>query len=277
MSVVEIGVLIFCLLSLGSVAGFLAGLLGVGGGMILVPGLFMIFESMGQRLDLHGFELMHLCVGTSLAIIIPTGYVSAKAHHKKGAVDLNLVRDLGISVVLGVTFGTFIASFVSGDTLKMIFATALLGLAFLMMTDPSRFKMGDTMPKNPLLGLMGIVIGTVSTLVGIGGATLSVPFMTMHGVAMHRAVGTASALGLVIAIPATLGFIYIGMDDNLTLPPYSLGYVNLLAWIMVIPASMYAAPYGARAAHRVSVRKLRRIFAMFMILVALNMWRKIFM
>jgi len=277
MELVDIIPLVLLLLSLGAVAGFLAGLLGVGGGIVLVPGLYYIFGSLQSQFGFDPAYLMHMSVATSLAIIVPTGSSSAFAHHKKGGVDFDLVKAIGGGIVIGVIVATWIAKGLDVQTMRMIFATALMIMACIMILGRSRFQAEDgEPPKQPKTSIAGLVIGTISTMIGIGGATLSVPYMSMHGIKMHRAVGTASALGLVISIPATIGFMIIGWNlDNL--PPFSLGYVNALAWICIIPVSVMIAPLGAKAAHKISVRRLKITFAIFMIVVALNMWRKILM
>lgn len=275
-STFDLVLLILSLLLLGCVGGFLAGLLGVGGGIILVPGLNLIFESVSETFGFSRADLMHVSVGTSLAIIIPTGLSSAMAHHKRGAVDLDIVKKLGLGIVFGVVSATAVANDLSGLALKMIFASAIFLLAVIMTMDHQKWKLGDSLPKQPKTGLAGFVIGVLSALIGIGGATLSVPYMSVYGTPIHRAVGSASAMGLVIAIPAALGFVYIGWGRE-GLPPFSFGYVNLLAWLCVIPTSILLAPVGARVAHKVSVKRLKKIFALFMVIVALNMWRKILM
>lgn len=254
------------LLSLGGVAGFLAGLLGIGGGMILVPGLYFGFQ-------LWGFSspaLMHVAVGTSLAVIIPTGLSSARAHYRRGAIRLDLVKRLGAGIVMGVAGGTLIASHIDERGMVMFFAIALSCLAVIMALDLSRYTPLAAMPPQPWAGLSGVVVGIISSLMGIGGATISVPWMTFCRVPIHTAVGTASALGLVIAIPATAGFMIMGWGQE-GLPPFSLGYVNLLAWPLIIPASVIAAPWGARLAHSVSVKRLRGFFAIFLIILAVRM------
>lgn len=259
------------LIGIGGIAGFLAGLLGVGGGIVLVPGLYYSLTALGYSTDV----VMHMAVGTSLAIIVPTGFSSARAHHQRGAVDMDLVRRIGIGVVAGVAMGTCIAGFISGTALKGVFAVAIMMMAFIMLLDPARHRLSDHVPGQPWAAGAGGIIGGLSTLIGIGGATLSVPFMSMCNVAMHKAVGTASALGLVISIPATLGFILIGWDVA-GRPPLSLGYVNFAAWAIIIPVSILAAPWGVHVAHKVSVGRLRRIFAVFMFLVAGRMLWGIF-
>lgn len=267
--------LIVFLAGLGALAGFLAGLLGVGGGIVLVPGIFFILETMRGRIGFGAADLIHVAVGTSLAVIVPTGLSSAMAHRRRDSVDFDLVRRIGIGVIAGVAAATVVADGLSGAAMKTIFAAALLGLAGLMFLDPARFRFRDRLPPQPFPALAGALIGGFSALVGIGGATLSVPYMSLHGVPMRRAVGTASALGLVIALPAAFGFILIGLDAP-ERPPFSLGYVNVLAWGCIVPLSVLVAPLGARAAHKVSVTALRKGFALFMVAVALNMWRKVF-
>ncbi len=269
--------LILLLLSLGALAGVLAGLLGVGGGIVLVPGLYYIFELIQQDMGFDAAYLMHISVGTSLAVIVPTGLSSALSHHKKQAVDFNLVRSIGVGILIGVPVFTWIAKGLDAHTMRMIFATAILFLAVLMILGRARFARSDEVEmKNPATFIAGFFIGGISTLIGIGGATLNVPYMSLHGVKIHRAVGSASAMGLIIAIPATLGYMVIGWGLP-NLPSYSIGYVNGLAWLCIIPASVLCAPVGAKMAHRISVQKLKTIFAVFMICVALNMWRKILM
>lgn len=261
-----------CLLfALGLTAGFLSGLLGVGGGIVLVPGLYYIFSSLGFP-ETH---LMHMAVGTSLAIIVPTGFSSARSHWKRGNVDLTLVKQIGIGILIGVGIGTYIADLVSGEELQGIFASALLLMAGIMAFKPSRFQIAETIPAQPVPGLVGTIIGALSTLMGIGGASLSVPFMTMYGQAIHRAVGTAAAIGLVISVPAVLCFIVIG-QENTGLPPFSLGYINILAWLFITPVSVLTAPFGVRAAHKASVERLRALFAFFLLVVAAKMFWDMF-
>lgn len=279
-NIIDLLPFIFMLLSLGVVAGFLAGLLGVGGGIVLVPGLYYVFMSVQGQTGFDQSLLMHVCVGTSLAIIVPTGFSSALAHHKRGAVDFYLVRAIGAGVILGVIWATYIVRGLEGQVLKMIFASALPLFAALMIFG-KRWNKGAHVGEdkgveraNLADRSVGFVIGLLSSLIGIGGATLSVPYMSMRGVAMHRAVGTASALGLVISVPAACGFMLVGLGRE-GLPIYSVGYVNILAWVCVIPASILIAPLGAKFAHQIAVRPLRIGFACFMVLVSLNMWRSI--
>lgn len=273
---IEIFSLILSLICLGAFAGFLAGLLGVGGGIVLVPGLYYIFSYLQPSYGFDAAHIMHICVGTSLAVIVPTGFSSARSHHKKSSVDFDLVRLIGVGIVVGVLCGTWVASFLDAKSMKIIFASAILALAGMMVLGNTGAKInaGEATPfKNVIAGYF---IGCLSTLIGIGGATLSVPYMSMNNVPMRRAVGSASAMGVIIAAPASLGFVLIGWGMS-NLPPFSIGYVNVLAWALIIPMSIMVAPIGARAAHKISVKKLKVIFAVFMVLVALNMWQKILM
>lgn len=258
--------LVFLMLAIGAAAGFLAGLLGVGGGVVLVPGLYFAMTSLGYDSE----SIMHVAVGTSLAVIIPTGLSSVRAHWKREAVDMTLVRQIGIGIIFGVVIGTFIANVISGTSLKGIFGCALLVMSGFMLINPARFTFAKAIPPQPWTALAGSIIGAVSSLIGIGGATLSVPFMSVCKVPMHRAVGTASALGLIIAIPATIGFMLIGLGVD-GRPPYSLGYINLLAWAIIVPISVMVAPLGAAAAHKLPVARLRIGFAIFILIVAVKM------
>lgn len=256
-------VLVPLLIALGLTAGFMAGLLGIGGGIILVPGLFFLFRTLGYAPDI----LMHLAVGTSLAIIIPTGISSARAHFKRGAVKTGLLKHIGPGIVLGVAAGTLIAGILTGHQLTFVFAGALLFFAVLMQIPP-KVREDASHTIGMIKGTIGgLVVGFFSSLMGIGGATLNVPFMTLNGIGIHNAVATASALGPFIAIPGTVGFIVIGWGQA-GLPPFSLGYINLPAALLIAPLGVFAAPYGAAAAHKVSVKMLRRIFSLFIIVVA---------
>ncbi len=251
------------LLTIGGCAGFLAGLLGVGGGIITVPAIYYVLGALGYDSP----HLMHMAVGTSLAVIVPTGLSAVRAHRKKGAVRGDLVKMIGPGIVIGTLLGTYLADIMAGETLKLIFAVALFCLALIMATNPARYALTDHMPRQPVPVGAGLLIGTLSTLMGIGGATLSVPFMAWCHVPLRQAVGTASALGLVIAVPAALGFVFIGQGAA-GLPPFSLGYVNGMAWLALAVMSITTAPLGVKVAHMIAVEKLRLVFACLMVIVA---------
>lgn len=264
--------LLVLMIVLAGVAGFLSGLLGIGGGLVIVPGLYFVFTSLGYDSD----SIMHLAVGTSLAAIIGTGTSSAWAHYKRGSVRLDLVRHIGIGMVIGVGIGTFIASQVSGLWLQVFFAVTLVVLAVLMRLNPEKIKLYDDVPAQPVPAIAGSIIGTICTLMGIGGAALNVPYMTMNNVSIHRAIGTSSALGIFIAVPGTIGFLLIGLSDISNLPPFSFGYINFLALLIVVPITVFCAPLGAAAAHKLSIQKLRGVFSLFMIIIALRMLYEVY-
>lgn len=262
--------LIMALAALGALGGFLAGLLGVGGGIVLVPGLLFIFQALGMDSP----SLIHVCVGTSLALIVPNGLMSSRAHWQKGAVDFALVKSIGAGILIGVVIGTVLADMLAGPSLQMIFATAIVLLALIMVVNPARFQIFKAMPPAPWPSVAGVVNGTISTLIGIGGGTLNVPFMSLCNVPIHRAIGTAAALGVVIAVPAALGFVIIGLGEE-GRPPFSIGYVNALAWILILPTSLLSVRAGVWAAHKAPVNIMRWIFAGFMIVVAVKLWMDI--
>ncbi len=266
--------LIGMLICLGAVAGFMAGLLGIGGGIILVPGLYFAFSYLQPNMGFDAAHLMHISVGTSLAIIVPTGLSSALAHHRRGSVDFGLVLNIGIGIIGGVAVATWVVTGLNANAMKIIFASVILILSMVMIFNPVRFKISDEKLAQPFIGFAGFFIGLISALAGIGGATLSVPYMSLHGVSMRKSVGSASAIGVVIAVPAAIGFMFIGAQvDNL--PPYSIGYINVMAWAFIVITSVIFAPLGARVAHKISVRKLKIVFAVFMMIVAFNIWHEI--
>ncbi len=263
---IDFGVLLILFAVLGGVTGFVSGLLGVGGGVIVIPGLYFIFSYLGFEAD----SFMHMFIGTSLAVIVPTGLSSMRAHWRRDSVDFDLVKHIGPGIFFGVIVGIGLASHLSGIALKQFFSITLLMLAVVMVSDPVKFQLHHRVPPQPWAAKAGFFIGMVSTLIGIGGASFNVPFMTMCRVPIHKAIGTATALGLVIAVPATIGFIAIGWEQP-NLPPYSLGYVSWPAWAMIIPFSVLLAPLGAKMAHVLPVDMLRRVFALFILLVGIKM------
>ena len=264
--------LLILMFGLAALAGFLAGLIGIGGGLVLVPGLYFVFTSLGYTSD----TIMHVAVGTSLSTIIATGISSARAHHKRGAVRFDLVKNVGIGMFCGVVIGTAIASQVSGLWLQIFFAVTLVVLAVLMRLDPEKIKLYDDVPAQPVPALSGTVIGTICTLMGIGGAALNVPYLTLNNISIHRAVGTSAALGLFIAIPGTVGFFLIGLSDNSHLPPFTFGYINALALAIIVPVTVLFAPLGVAMGHKLSIKKLRSIFSVFMIIIAIRMLYEVY-
>jgi uncharacterized membrane protein YfcA len=250
-------------LILGSVSGFLAGLLGIGGGIVMVPGIILILTLWGYAPE----SLMHVAVGTSLAMIVPTGFASARAHWKKGAVRRDLVRGFAPALIVGVMIGSATAAHLSGQALQLIFAVALVFLAALMAGLPQHIKLPPQSLRQPYASFAASVIGFISSLIGVGGATMSVPYMTLSHVPIHQAVGTASVLGFILSIPASIGFLMIAPQGAIQDLPMTIGSVHFLA-VMMAPAAVFMAPHGAATAHKVSVQKLRIIFIIFMICVA---------
>lgn len=254
-------------LATGALAGVLAGLLGVGGGIVIVPVLYNLFPLLGIDPGVR----MHLAVGTSLATIVVTAIVSARAHARRGAVDMPLLRAYAPGIVIGVLIGAFLGSRAKGDVLTVIFAT----VAFVVALDMALRRPGVHMLAAPVRGpaaqVVGFFIGGFSAVMGIGGGTLSVPIFTLMSVPVHRAVGTAAAIGLIIAVPGAAGFVWSGLGEP-DLPPLSLGYVNLAAFAAIVPATMLAAPWGARIAHAISATTLRRAFALFLLITSARMF-----
>ena len=255
------------LMVVGAFAGLVAGLLGVGGGIVLVPAFFYALGHLGYGSG----QVMQVCVATSLATIVFTSVRSVQAHHRKGAVDWTLLKSWAPMVILGSMLGTLVAAALSSAALQGVFGV-LAGLAGLYLAfGRADWRLGDAMPKHPLRGALGGALGLGSAMMGIGGGTFGVPLMTLYGYPIHRAVATASGLGVIIALPAMVGFLLLPVADA---PPYSIGAVNLPAFAAVIVTTYITTPWGAALAHRMNPAPLKRAFALFLTLVALNMLRK---
>jgi uncharacterized membrane protein YfcA len=261
----EIAWLAAMLLAAGIVTGLLSGLFGVGGGGILVPVLYEFFRILGMAEE----GRMHLAVGTSLAIIIPTSLRSFRSHYKRGAVDMRIMRSLGPAVAAGVLGGIGIAALAEGDFLKTVYVISGTLLAIKLFAGGDRWRLGEVMPGAFVNAIVGFCIGAVSTLIGIGGGVFISGYMTLYGRAIHQAVATSSGFGPIIAIPAAIGYAVAGWGET-GLPPGSLGYVSLLGLAVIAPASVLTAPLGVRFAHGISRRKLEIGFACFMTLVAIR-------
>lgn len=259
--------LLLSLLVIGAVGGFLSGLLGVGGGLIFVPALLFTLTAYHVAPDVA----MHVAVATSLALVLVTGATSAFWHHKKGSVDFKILKSWGPAVVLGVAAGTYLASCVNGASLKQVFAAvALLIAAYMAVSKEPQEEKGHRVPVLAQRLVAGS-IGGISSLIGVGGAMLSIPFMAYVGVPMRKSVGTGGALAFIIAFPGIFGYILAGLQHPQGLPPYSLGYVNVLALAAIVPVSMILSPFGVHVSHKMSRTTLRRIFAGVLLLVSLRM------
>ena len=254
----------------GIFAGFLAGLLGVGGGLVIVPVLAFIFAAQG----FPAAQIMHLALGTSLASIMFTSISSLRTHHAHGAVNWRVVRGITPGIVAGTLGGTVVAAQLSTTFLKMFFVVFLYYVATQMILNikpkPSRELPG----KAGMFGA-GSVIGAVSSLVGIGGGTLSVPFMTWCNVKLHQAIGTSAAIGFPIAAAGAAGYVANGWALG-TLPAYSLGFVYLPALAGLAVASVLTAPFGARLAHRLPVARLKKFFALLLYVLGTRMLFSLF-
>lgn len=257
------------LLCAGLGAGVLAGLLGVGGGIVIVPVLSSMLGLTGTTEDVA----MHVAVGTSLASIIPTAISSNRAHYRHGAVDVDLLKSWAPAVAVGVLLGAALASVAKGAALSAVFGVVALGVALYMSLVPESVRLADHPPTGWLKNVIAATIGAISAMMGIGGGSLTVPTLALSNYPIRRAVGTSSAIGLVIAVPGALGFI-VGGWGTAGLPALSLGYVNLLGLALIVPASMAAAPFGARLAHSIPPVWLRRAFAVFLGLTSLKMLYK---
>lgn len=262
-------IIIMILTFIGVTGGFLSGLLGVGGGIVFVPALYFCLTSFAVDAE----HAMRLSVGTSLALVLATGASSAFWHHKNGSIDFSIIRSWWPYIVTGVAVGTFFASSVNGHTLRNLFAVAALMISIYMafsseaLIEPSSHKVSHKAEKG-----VSALIGMISALIGVGGAMLTVPFMTYIGVPMRKAIGTGAALGFVISFPAMIGYILSGLPHMKELPPYSFGYINLLAVAIIIPISLLLSPVGVHVSHSIPRNILRRIFAAVLAIVSLRMF-----
>lgn len=260
--------MIALLLVIGAFAGVIAGLLGVGGGIVLVPAFFFMFGNLGYS----GPQLMQVCLATSLATIVATSMRSVMAHHRKGAVDWAILRAWALWIVAGAIIGFFVAANVKSTTLQAVFGVLALVAGLYMAFGRDNWRLGDAMPAQPTRGFIATTIGFLSVLMGIGGGTFGVPMMSLYNVPIHRAIATASGFGMVIAVPSVIGFLFLPIDQA---PPYTLGAINIPAFLIVIATTLLATPWGVRLAHAMNPKPLKRAFAVFLVLVALNMLRKV--
>ena len=262
----EIVNLLFVLSIAASVAGFMAGLLGVGGGIIIVPALYYAFTI----LDFDIATRMHLSVGTSLAIIIPTSIISTKTHMEYDAVDFGMVKSFGLFILTGVIAGTFLAVNMKTPALVLFFSifAFMVGLFFIFL----REKLVDNPKKISefVKKMSGIIIGFISVPLGIGGGSLMVPFMRTFGYDIRKSIGTAAAVGFLIAVSGTITMISGGkIIDNVN-TPFSFGYINLLGFLVFVPVTMIMARLGAKAVYKINKRLLSKIFGTFLIIVSIR-------
>ena len=249
-----------------AVAGFMAGLLGVGGGIIMVPALYYAFTV----LDFELATRMHLAVGTSLAIIIPTSIISTKTHMEYDAVDFKMVKSFGIFILLGVIAGTFLAVNLKTPTLVLFFSifAFMVGLFFIFLRE--KLVENPRTISNIVKNISGIVIGFISVPLGIGGGSLMVPFMRTFGYDIRKSIGTAAAVGFLISLSGTITMIMGGkIIDNIN-TPFSVGYINLLGFAVFVPVTMIMARLGAKAVYKIDKKILSKIFGTFLLIVSIR-------
>lgn len=256
------------LVGAGVFAGLLAGLLGVGGGIIIVPILYSLFTLMGVDSSVN----MHLAIGTSLSTIIVTATTSTRAHLRRGSVDTSLLRNWAPWIIVGVIIGAVLVSYATSRFLTLVFASVSLVVACYMSWGSAReLYLASSFPTGLPRYLIGLIVGALSSLMGIGGGTLTVPILRLCRFPIRKAVGTAASIGLIIAIPGTVSAIVAGLGEA-NLPPFSLGYVNLLGFILLVPLTASLAPLGARMAHAVNERILSYAFSIFLFANAIHMF-----
>ncbi|WP_420567648.1 sulfite exporter TauE/SafE family protein [Thalassovita sp.] len=269
MDLTLLAMLVVMLMAIGAFAGVLAGLLGVGGGIVLVPSFFYAFKALGY----DGPQLMQICLATSLATIIVTSVRSVLSHNKKGAVDWEILRTWAPGIAVGAVLGMLTVASLRSSTLQGIFGGLAFVIGLYMGFGRSEWRLGQAMPKGPLRIALSPAVGFLSVLMGIGGGSFGVPLMSLYNTAIHRAVATAAGFGVIIAVPSVIGFLMVQIDPAHR-PPFTVGAVNLPAFGLIIMMTLLTAPLGVRLAHAMDPKPLKRVFAFFLILVALNMLRK---
>lgn len=253
---------------IGAFAGVLAGLLGVGGGIVLVPALFYTFATLGYESE----ALMQIALATSLATIVVTSIRSVLAHNKKGAVDWSILRSWAAGIAVGAVAGMLTVSGLRSATLQALFGVLAFTVGTYMAVSKPSWRVADAMPTGLRRAVLSPMVGFLSVLMGIGGGSFGVPLMSLHSVVIHRAVATAAGFGVLIAAPAVLGFLIV--DSPEVVPPFTVGVVNLPAFGLIIAMTLITTPYGAGLAHRLDPGPLKRVFSVFLMLVALNMLRQ---
>jgi len=264
---VELGLL---LIATGALSGFLAGLFGIGGGAVLVPVFYECFRLAGVPLEVR----MPLCIGTSLAVIIPTSIRSFRAHYLRGAVDTEILRSWWITILIGVVVGSVTARYAPERLFKYVFVAVAWSATLRLWFAREGWKLGDEMPKGSLMKVFGFFVGLLSTLMGVGGGLFSNLLMTFYGRPIHQAVATSSALAVLISIPGALGYVYAGWPVAARFStvaalqlPLAFGYVSLIGALLVMPMSLWTAPLGVKAAHAMSKRMLEIAFGSYLFIV----------
>ncbi len=250
----------------GVITGLLAGLFGVGGGSVIVPVLYEVFGVLSVPEEVR----MQLCVGTSIAIIVPTAIRSYLTHRAKGLVIPHVIRLWTIPAVIGVACGTAVAAFAPAAVFVLAFVVIASFIAAKLLFVGDRWNLGADLPGSLLMSLYGFGIGLGGSLMGVSGGALSTIVLTLYGKPIHNAVATSAGIGVPITIAGTVGFIFAGLPHQALLPPFSFGFVSLIGLVLMAPVSSFVAPYGARLAHRLSRRTLEVAFGCFLLLVSLR-------
>jgi uncharacterized protein len=250
----------------GFVTGILAGLFGIGGGALIVPVLYEVFRVLGVPDEVR----FQLCVGTSIAIIVPTNVFSYFTHRGKGAVMMDVVRAWAVPAVIGVAAGSAIAAFASGAVLKLAFVLIATVIAFKLLFGRATWRLADDLPGPAGMAAYGVFVGLAASLMGISGGSISNMILTLYGKPIHKAVATSAGLGVPITVAGTIGYILAGLPQQSLLPPLSLGFVSLIGFALMAPVSSFTAPYGARLAHALSKRRLEIAFGCFLLAVCIR-------
>jgi uncharacterized membrane protein YfcA len=262
----ELALMALALLAGGAATGLLAGLFGVGGGAVIVPVMYEVFRIVGVGAEVR----MPLCIGTSLAVIIPTAISSYRKHLSKGLVDQDILKAWIVPVLIGVIIGSAMASIAPAILFKGVFITVMSLSAIRLLFGNENWRIADTLPGKAVLRAYGVLIGLLSSLMGIGGGQFCSLFMLLYGRSIHQAVSTSAGVGVLIAIPGAIGYALAGWPAMAALPPGSLGFVSLVAVACIIPASVITAPIGAGWAHKLSRRKLEIAFGVFLLAICLR-------
>ena len=260
----ELAWLVAAVMLAGVATGILAGLFGIGGGAIIVPVLYEVFRILGVPEEVR----MQLCVGTSMAIIIPTTIRSYLTHRAKGAVLMDVMRIWAVPAVAGVAAGSVIAYFAPATVFKVVFLVVVTFIAFKLLFGRDSWRIADHFPGRAAMTGYGFLIGIVSSLMGVSGGSISNMIQTLYGTRLHNAVATSSGLGVPITIAGTIGLMIAGWPKTALMPPLSIGYVSLLGVAIMAPVSSFTASYGAVLAHRLSKRQLEIGFGLFLLLVS---------
>ena len=262
--VADLITLVIALVGAGLITGLLAGMFGVGGGAVIVPVLYQIFGFLNVPEEVR----MHLCVGTSLAIIIPTSVQSFRTHHAKGKVLMDVLKVWAVPVVISVIAGAAIAAYAPGLLLKLVFIFVATSNAIKLLSGRDDWRLAEKLPGVVGMRAYGVLIGLASALMGIGGGAISNMILSLYGVAIHNAVATSSGLGVLISIPGAIGYVIAGWPKMAMLPPLSIGFVSILGFALVAPTSTLIAPYGAKLAHAMPKRRLEVAFGLFLLTVS---------